>query len=122
MNLANLHATLSTSAILFLIVSGFWGLAGFLRRQPVTPAYKGILAVGEALLVAIALVGLLLFPDGRLPGPLHLLYGAVSVLALPGVFAFTGGQMGRREALLYALVSWLTVGFIIRAWQTGQVG
>ncbi len=118
MSLEQVHAALANAAIFFLIASGLWGLASFLLHQPVTPAYKGILAMGEALLVAIGLVGLLVFPAVGLPGPLHLLYASLSVLALPGVFAFTGGQMGRREALLYALTSWLIVGFTIRAGQT----
>ncbi|MBI3953705.1 MAG: hypothetical protein HY330_04250 [Chloroflexi bacterium] len=118
MNPSQLHAALSNASLFFLALSGALGLASLLFQGRVSPTYKGVLVVGEILLVAVALVGLLAWTQGRGPGALHFLYAALSVLAFPGIFAFTRGGMGRREALLYALASFVMIGFIIRAGQT----
>jgi len=43
------------------------------------------------------------------------LYGVVSVLVLPGIFAFTRGQEERRSMLIYGTGFLFLVGIVLRA-------
>jgi hypothetical protein len=43
------------------------------------------------------------------------LYGLVSALAIPAVYAYTKGGEERREMLIYAVVALVTAGLILRA-------
>ncbi len=57
---------------------------------------------------------------GAQPGrSIHFLYGVVSLLVIPGVYAFTRGRDERRDALIYGAVLLFMVGILLRALQTG---
>jgi len=45
----------------------------------------------------------------------HYLYGFLSVITLPGAFAYMRGRDSRREVLLYGLIGLFMVGVSLRA-------
>jgi len=116
MTLTEVHARLATSMLLFLSVAGVWGLANFFLRRTITGGYWGILAVGEILILAQMVVGIILWIEGARPArTIHVLYGIVAAISIPGYFAYTKGRDDRRASLTYGLICLFLVGISIRA-------
>jgi hypothetical protein len=121
-HLALLHSRLQVTVLLFMLAVAVWGFFNYIRNQGVSGGYAGALVIGQLLLMAEALIGLiLLFGDFR-PVRLgvHILYGVAAVLCLPGAFAYTRGRDGRWEGLIYATVCLFLAGIAIRAFETGR--
>jgi hypothetical protein len=119
MSLTDVHARLATSMLLFLGVAGLWGIGSSLLKRGMTPAYWGLLAIGELLILAQAIVGAALWLEGARPARgIHLLYGAVALLTLPGYFAYSRGQENPRTAQIYGLICLFLVGISLRAMGT----
>jgi len=120
MSLTDIHSRLAIAMLLFSAVAGIWGLALHFLRRKIDGNFWGVLASGELLFVAQAVLGLVMYLQGDRPArTIHLLYGAVAALALPAVYAFTGGRDDRRAALTYGLVMLFLFGISLRAMGTG---
>ena len=119
MSLTLIHARLATTMLLFLTIAGVWGIAAYFLKRGITGSYWGILAVGEILIIAQVIVGTILWIQGARPArTIHLLYGVVAAIGLPGYYAYTRGQDDRRASLTYGLISLFLVGISIRAMTT----
>jgi phosphotransferase system glucose/maltose/N-acetylglucosamine-specific IIC component len=119
MSLTQIHTGLANASLLFsLLIAGFCFWAYF-RRQGVDGNLWGILAMGELLYLVQGVVGLILFftlptrPEGW--RWVHVLYGVVLVISLPGAFAYSRGKDDRRAALAYAIVGLFLAGVSLRA-------
>ncbi len=121
MSLVFVHNRLATTALLLSAIIAGWGLLNFLRRQPVSSAYWGGLAVLEVLMVGQAALGLvLLLGEGELARPVvHVLYGATAVLSLPAAYVYTRGRDSRTENLIYAVVCLWLFFIVERSMTTG---
>jgi hypothetical protein len=118
-----LHDRLAVTVTLFTLLAGLWGLVAALRRRPVTPAFWGIAGVGEILILAQGLLGVLLYLGGERPArSVHILYGAVTALALPALYAITRGRDDHRVQWLYALLFFLLTALSLRAAATASGG
>lgn len=114
-----IHQRLATSMLLFLAVAGLWGLFSYVFRRGVSSSYWGILAVGELLVLAQVIAGVVLWLSGERPGRgIHLLYGVVAAITLPGYYAYSKGEDDRRRALNYGLLCLFLVGITFRAIDT----
>jgi hypothetical protein len=119
MTLVDIHARLANTMLLFLSIAGVWGLAIFFLRRSITGSYWGILAVGEILILAEMIVGIILWIDGGRPArTIHVLYGIVAGISIPGYYAYTKGQDDRRTSLTYGLICLFLVGISLRAMST----
>lgn len=124
MQIDQFHARLGNSALLFMVVAGVWGLWRWRRHQSVNSSYRGLLLVGEILLVVQALVGVYMWlfmnRDAVLVRPtMHILYGILTVIALPAAFSFASGKIdGEREQALYAFLCLFLAGLVWRAQTT----
>lgn len=109
---------LTLSALLALLV--LWGLVCAWRSR-VGQGYLAALWVAQLLIGAQCLLGVLLLA-GNLGAAgslaLHIVYGIVALLCLPGAFAYNRGRTGRWEALVFATVSLFLLGVVIRAFET----
>jgi hypothetical protein len=117
-----LHGRVATAAFLFALILGVWSLWGYLRGRGVNPNFWGALVIGEGLMVAQAVIGLVLYLQGGQPADgsfIHILYGVVALIAWPAAYFFTHGNDTRRESLVYALVSLFLVGATLRGIMTG---
>ena len=85
--------------------------------------FWGILGAGELLYVAQGIVGVALYALGDRPARtwVHILYGILLVITLPGAFAYMRGKDTRREALIYGLVGLFLAGVALRAIYTATV-
>ncbi|MBA3945657.1 MAG: hypothetical protein H0X37_13960 [Herpetosiphonaceae bacterium] len=115
------HDRLSVTTLLFMLALGAWGLLNYFRGEGITGSYWGALVIAEALVLLEGLLGATLFASGHRPArtTIHILYGFVMVLSIPGAFSYTKGRTGRGEMLIYALVALFLAGVTIRARLTG---
>ena len=119
MPLTAIHERLATSMLLFLAVAGIWGLGSAALKRGMTGSYWGMLAIGELLIVAQAITGVVLWLDGARPARgIHILYGVVALLTLPGYFAYSKGQDDPRTARSFGLICLFLVGISLRAMST----
>lgn len=118
-----LHARLLVTILLFFGALSIWGFFNYLRGQSISGGYKGALAIGELLLLAEFIIGVLLLLGGARPYRLsiHILYGIVAIVTLPGTFAYTRGRDDRWEQLIYVAVCLFLCGVALRALSTGRM-
>jgi hypothetical protein len=115
-----IHSRLALTIILFALILGVWAAWNYFRRTGLTSSYWGALIIGEMLMLAQGLLGVLLVVSGEQPADwVHFLYGVLTALGLPAVYIYTGGRATRIEAGLYALVSFFIFGLALRAIMTG---
>jgi hypothetical protein len=121
--LLTMHARLLFTILLFFGALTIWGFVNFLRGQAISGGYRGALAIGELLMIAQCLIGVALLLGGRhaFREAIHMLYGVVTVITLPGTFAYTRGRDSRYEQLIYAVVCLFLCGVALRAMETGRV-
>ncbi len=119
MTLTIFHGRVATAMILFSVIAAIWGLVLFLRGRKIDGNYWGILATGEILFLAQALLGGILWLQGARPARgIHVLYGVVAVLTLPAVYAFNRGRDDHKAALAYGLILLFLAGIGLRAMGT----
>lgn len=122
MSLSQIHGAVGNACLLFSLIIAGYGLWRYARggATAVDASFWGVLAAGELLFVAQAVIGVVLLLAGLRPARLfvHVLYGVVLAIMLPGVYATTRGRDTRREALIYALVGLFLAGISLRAMST----
>jgi len=117
MSIIEIHSRLGNTALFYTIVMAAWGLWRYFRKQNVDSNYWGALVIAEVLYLAQGGLGAYLFLSGIgvLQRGIHILYGVVSVLVIPSIFAFTRGQEERRSMLVYGVGFLFLVGIVLRA-------
>jgi len=116
MTLPQIHTGLANACVLYSLIIGGYGFWRYFRREGVGGNFWSILAAGELLYIAQGIVGGLLFLAGDRPGRLvHILYGFLMLIVLPGAYAYTRGKDQRREALVYGIVGLFLAGVALRA-------
>jgi hypothetical protein len=118
-----IHARLLYTILLFFGALAIWGFVSYLRGRAISGSYRGALAIGELLMLAEFIIGLSLLIIGRQPAreAIHILYGVVAIIMLPGTFSYTRGRDSRWEQLTYAIVCLFLCGIALRALETGRV-
>jgi len=116
MTLTEFHARLGNTAMFFIIAMALWGLWRYFRKQGLDSSYWGALIIGEILIILQGGLGAYLWFIGLRPGrSIHILYGVVSALIIPGIYSYTRGDQDRRAILVYAVALLILVGLILRA-------
>jgi hypothetical protein len=116
MSLVDFHGRIGNTALFYAIIMAVWALWRFFRRQGLDSSYWGAALIAEILFLAQVALGLFLWISGM--GQLaavHLLYGIVSILVIPGVYVYTRGDEERRAMLIYAVSFLFLVGIVLRA-------
>jgi hypothetical protein len=120
MSLSEIHARLGNTAMLYFLLISLWGYYRFFRNRGIDSSYWGALAVGEVLLLIQGLIGAYLWIVGIRPfRAIHILYGFVALIMIPGAFAYTKGEAGRAEILVYGTATLIGVGLLLRGIFTG---
>ena len=115
-----LHQQLAQTVIFYLFAMGAWSALNFFRGKGVDPSYRGALVIGEIVMLAQGVLGVIMLILGLRPADLlHLLYGVLVAFSWPGVYIYTQARQGRAEAGIYAIVSFFMFGLAIRAIMTG---
>jgi len=121
MSLKLIHHNIGSAGVLFLAIAGIWSLVIYFQRREIEGNLWGILAIGEMLFIAQAIMGVIMYAGGGRPDRLiHYLYGILMMILIPATFAFTGGKSSRNEALIYGLMAlFMAVMGATRAMTTG---
>lgn len=121
--LVTIHSRLGITALYYFLIISVWGYYRFFRKQGIDSAYWGMLAIAEVLLLAEVLLGGYLWIAGMRPARdyLHVLYGAIIPIMIPGAYFYTRGRGQRAEILVYSTAAIITCGLILRAIYTAQV-
>ncbi len=118
--MAVIHAGFARTLLMFVFALGVWASWDFMRKQGVSPSYWGAVAIGELLMIVQGILGIVLVVSGAMPHDLlHFLYGVVVALAYPGTYVYTHARTGRKEAAIYAVVSFTIFALALRATSTG---
>jgi len=116
MTLADIHGRLGNTAMYYVLILGVWGLWRYFRKQGLNSNYWGALVIGEILILLQGALGAYLFVIGARPGrSIHILYGIVSAIVIPGIYAYTRGDEDRRPMLIYGIALLILVALILRA-------
>ena len=116
MSLTIIHGNLANAALIYFAILAIWGIVRFFRRQGISSSYWGALVIAEILILAQGTLGAVLWYSNLRPArSVHILYGLVSALAIPAVYAYTRGREERAEMLMYGVATLVTVGLILRA-------
>ena len=119
MSLADFHGRLANTALVYYGILAVWGIWRFLRKQGLDSSYWGALVIAEILIVVQGILGVILFVGGERPGRwVHILYGVVTILVIPGLYAYTKGEADRRVMAIYAVTLLISIGIILRAIMT----
>lgn len=120
MTITQVHGALANTSLYYFILLAVWGTFRFLRKQGLDSSYWGALVIAEILLVVQFLLGGYMWIIGFRPvETVHVLYGFVSLIAIPGMFSYTKGRSDRPEMLMYSVVALVTIGLLMRAIFTG---
>jgi heme A synthase len=116
---SELHTIISRTSILFFALLGAWGVIRAFRKQGVDGSYLAAAVIGESVFILQALLGLTLVIGGARPGrTMHFLYGAVALIALPALFAYTKGDDSNQAQWYYAILALMLTGIAFRAIST----
>ncbi len=119
MLLIQIHDILANTFLYFSAIIALWALFHMIRGKEIGGDFFGAVVIGEVVVVLQSVVGIIMMIMGLVPARgIHYLYGAVTVLMWPAVFAITRGETSEREALYWTLSSGFLFGIILRAIQT----
>jgi hypothetical protein len=119
MSLGEIHGRLGFTALYFIAILAIWALWRFFRKEGVNSNYWGALAIAEILVLLQGALGAYLWLSGLRPGRgVHILYGIVAALIIPGIYLFTKGDEDRRVMLIYGVGLLIMVGIILRGVMT----
>ncbi len=121
MGLTQVHVNLAIAVMLFNTLLGLWGFLKFFRGDGMDGNYFGAVALSPVLGLVQLAMGLVLVSMGLGVNVrfVHYLYGALVIISVPSVFAFTRGRDDRGAVLIYAAMLLLTAAFGLRAYTTG---
>ncbi|MEX2054678.1 MAG: hypothetical protein WD972_00710 [Candidatus Andersenbacteria bacterium] len=118
------HERLGVTALYYFLFVSAWGYYRFFTRQGINSAYWGMLAIAEGLILVEVFLGIYMWLAG-FPQPargiLHVIYGAIIPIMIPGAYFYTRGRGERAEILVYSTAAIITCGLILRAIYTAQV-
>jgi hypothetical protein len=112
-----LHDRIGNAAPLFMVLVGVLSFINYIRGYGVDGNIIGAVIVGELMMLAQATLGIFLLVAGLWPGGwgIHFLYGSLSVLFFPALWAYTRGATDRRAALTWAVGGLFMMGVTLRA-------
>ena len=120
MDLTQIHGALANACLIFSLIIAGYGFLLYFTQRAIDANFWGTVAAGELLFLAQGVVGVLLYASGLRPSRdlVHVLYGIVLVITLPGTYAITRGRDSRREAIIYAIIGLFLAGITLRAMST----
>lgn len=119
--LLTIHDRLSITVVLFMGAVGVWGLLTFARGGSLDGAISGSLAIGQVLIGAQGLAGLVIFFWGNRPhDTVHVLYGVAAFVTLPFIWSYVRERHPRQGLFFYSLAALFIFGLAIRGIATGS--
>lgn len=106
--------------MLFLGVTGAWGLLSYFRGGTLSGNLAGTFLIGQGLIAVQVLAGAALYVRGYRPvSSIHYLYGATAILVLPFAWSYLRDKSPRQALAIYSLLALFIVGLAVRGMSTG---
>jgi hypothetical protein len=120
--ITSLHAALPFTLLLTLGALAVWGLGAAAFRHEPGRLYRSGLLIGQLLLLAEALLGVLLLASGLRPAQpeLHVVYALVALAVLPAAHRYGRELTPRQQGLMYALACLFLCAVVLRGLETGR--
>ncbi len=119
--LVTAHQAWSQVVLIYLFLTGLFGLFLFFRKSEPSGQFLGALVIAECVVVVQGIFGILLVIQGYRPAAgLHFLYGVVALITLPSAYLYTRGATVRGSSLIFGGASLFLFGISIRAITTGH--
>ncbi len=116
-----LHDRLGTTVSLFFLFVGLWGVVEFARGGVLGGNIAGALIIGQILVVAQGLIGLVIFVWGDRPHEtLHILYGFAAAATMPFVWTYMRERAPRQGLAFYSFAALFIFGLALRGIATGS--
>lgn len=116
--LLSLHDRFGVAIVLYLVAAGLWGLLLGVRGVAPTAGYRGALIIAEGVIVLQGLLGVGVYVGGRPAEPMHLLYGAALVVALPLAWTIVRDRQPRGQSVALGLAALFAAGLALRGMAT----
>jgi len=112
-----LHKGVGNAAPLFMVLVSLISFINYFRGLGLDGNVIGAVVVGEIMMLTQASLGIILLVLGLWPGGwgIHFLYGSLSVLFFPALWAYTRGATDRRASLVWAVGGLFMMGLTLRA-------
>lgn len=125
MPLTVVHDRIADAAAIFVAALAIWALIWRIRSRPLDGNWYGAAVVGELLIAAQCIIGVILYFQGlgaSLPRPfMHILYGIVAVITLPAAYGYLGQLKDEgAKSLGMAFICFFLWGIVLRASSVAQ--
>lgn len=112
-----LHQRIGNAVWLFMALMGILSLINYARGRGLDGNIMGVIVIGEIMTLTMATLGVtMLIMLGQIPGNgIHILYGSLSVIFLPGLWIYTRGDTDRRASLIWGFAGFFMMGLALRA-------
>ena len=119
--MAEIHALVARIVLVLVIVIAAWSVVLVVSHRPVGAALAAGVAWVVIMVAASGLFGIVTAILGGPPSdPLHIVYGVLAALVLPGAWAIARTRAEpQRTAVILAVASVVQVILVIRLFQTG---
>lgn len=108
-----LHRALAFLAVGAVGLGVVWALVLAARRRPAGRLFEAVQAAVVSALIVAAASGLVLVATGIRPAaPLHVVYAAVAIVAIPAARSFAG-RGGPRAQQLAIAAAFVVLGFMV---------
>ena len=106
--------------LLFMAAVGLWGLITFMRGGVLEGSISGSLVIGQILIGAQGMIGLVLYIWGDRPkDSIHILYGVAAFVTMPFVWSYVRERHPRQGLFFYSLAALFIAGLAVRGMVTG---
>ena len=118
--MAALHGLLAQLSLVLVLLSAGWAAVLVVRSAPGGRYFVVNLGWTVGAIALAAVLGLVLLVTGPGPAdPLHLVYGALALVALPGAALLAAGRPVRRQAIVVCIGAVVLLILVVRLFQTG---
>ena len=115
-----IHNRLANTIILYLVALIIWAFWQFIRKERMSPNYRGALIISMLLICVQALMGVILWLTNHRPdATMHWIYGLIGVLGIPAIYGFTRERQNRYEMLVIGVSLFLLIIIVFRSVATG---
>lgn len=118
--IAQLHSRLQGTISALLLVLLLWGLIGVWRGR-VGRGFTATLWIAQWLITTQSILGAVLLMSRLFLAEilaLHIIYGLIAPLLLPGAFAYNRGRDDRQAALLFVVITLFLLIIAGRSYET----
>ena len=118
-----LHQRIGNAIPLYMFILGVLSFINYARGRGVDGGIIGAVIIGELLIIAQATLGITMLTilGGLEQRAIHILYGCLAVIFLPGLWVYTRGEMDRRASLIWGVAGIFMMGLTLRAITTAGI-